>query len=76
MREEAILKLFKWVREDYKHRCMLVMACDEDDLRLLYTGSRHNLVESLTASMLKEEEVLDICKLAIREAHAVLSSED
>lgn len=74
--EEAILNLYKWAKEDHIRRCMLVITFDEFDVRTIYTGSRGTLVEALTASMLKDEEVQEICVQALTEAGVVVSRED
>lgn len=76
-REEAISSLYKWAKEDIQRRCMLVITLDDDGSRTIYTGnSRDRLVDALTASMLKDEEVQEICTQALAEVDAVVNSED
>ena len=75
-REEAISNLYKWAKEDTIRRSLLVITFDEFDTRTIYTGSRGTLVEALTASMLKDEEVQEICVQALTEVGAFVSRED
>ena len=76
-REEAISDLYNWAKEDINLRCMLVVTLDEKGSRTIYAcNSRGRLVDALTASMLKDEEVKEICTQALAEVDAVVNSED
>lgn len=73
---EAIDTLTGWAEEDKDNRSAMIIVSDEDDVRIALNGSLRNLVDALTASILKHEEIREVCARAFAEADKVVNSEE
>lgn len=72
----AIDTLIGWSEEDDDNRCVMIVASDEERVRMAYNGSRRNLAAALMASILKDEELKKVCAYALAEVDKVVSNEE
>ena len=55
--DEAVSTLLEWAKEDEENRSVMLIACDEENVRKTYNGRGGNLVESLAQAMRTDEEL-------------------
>lgn len=63
--DELAEALLEWAAEDEENRSVLLIACDEENVRKTYHGSGENLVLSLANALLEDEELCSLCATAI-----------
>lgn len=64
-RNELAEALLEWAKEDEENRSVMLIACDEENVRKTYHGSGENLVLSLANALLEDEELCSFCATAI-----------
>lgn len=75
-KNEAIDTLTGWAEEGKDNRSVMIIVSDEDDVRIALNGSLRNLVDALTVSILKHEEIREVCARAFAETDKVVNSEE
>ena len=68
---KAIDTLTGWTEEDKDNRSVMIIVSDEDGVRIALNGSVRNLVDAQTVSILKHEELREVCTRAFAEADKV-----
>lgn len=71
---KAIDTLTGWAEEDKDNRSVMIIVSDEDGVRIALNGSVRNLVDAQTVSILKHEELREVCTRAFAEADKVKNS--
>lgn len=64
-RNELAEALLEWAKEDEENRSVMLIACDEENVRKTYHGSGKNLVLSLANAMLEDEELCSVYATAM-----------